>query len=46
MKTVMIIDGGPRKNMNMAVMCEKVADGVRSVGGDDKYLHHRFSVDW
>jgi len=34
MKKIMIIDGGPRKNFNTAAMCEKVAEGVRSVGGN------------
>lgn len=31
MKTIMIIDGGPRKNMNTAQMLQKVAEGVLSV---------------
>ena len=31
MKKIMIIDGGPRKNMNTAAMIEKFADGVKSV---------------
>ena len=32
MKTIMIIDGGPRKNMNTAQMLQKVAEGALSVG--------------
>ena len=31
MKTIMIIDGGPRKNMNTAQMLQKVAEGAQSV---------------
>ena len=38
MKKIMIIDGGPRKNFNTAAMCEKVAEGVRSVGGEAKIM--------
>lgn len=34
MKKIMIIDGGPRKNMNTAAMVEKFAEGARSVGAD------------
>ena len=32
MKKIMIIDGGPRKNMNTAQMLQKIAEGARSVG--------------
>ncbi len=32
MKTIMIIDGGPRRNMNTAQMLQKVAEGALSVG--------------
>lgn len=38
MKKIIIIDGGPRKNFNTAAMCEKVAEGVRSVEGDSKII--------
>jgi len=34
MKKIMIIDGGPRKNMNTAQMLQKLAEGARSVGDD------------
>jgi len=34
MKKIMIIDGGPRKNMNTAAMLEKVAEGARSAGAE------------
>ena len=34
MKKIMIIDGGPRKNMNTAAMLEKFAEGVRSAGAE------------
>ena len=36
MKKILIIDGGPRKNFNTAAMCEKVAEGARSVGAEAK----------
>lgn len=32
MKKIIIIDGGPRRNMNTAQMLEKCAEGVRSAG--------------
>ena len=32
MKKIMIIDGGPRRNMNTAQMLQKVAEGAQSVG--------------
>ena len=38
MKKIIIIDGGPRKNFNTATMCEKVAEGVRSVEGESKII--------
>lgn len=38
MKKIIIIDGGPRKNFNTAAMCEKVAEGVRSVEGESKII--------
>ena len=31
MKKIMIIDGGPRRNMNTAQMLQKVAEGAQSV---------------
>ena len=34
MKKIMIIDGGPRKNMNTAQMLQKIAEGARSVGNN------------
>jgi multimeric flavodoxin WrbA len=34
MKKVMIIDGGPRRNMNTAQMLQKVAEGISSIGKD------------
>ena len=30
----MIIDGGPRKNMNTAAMLQKIAEGAQSVSED------------
>ncbi len=38
MKKIMIIDGGPRKNMNTAAMLEKVAEGARSAGAEAKVV--------
>lgn len=38
MKKIMIIDGGPRKNMNTAAMCEKFAEGVRAAGAEAKVV--------
>ncbi|MBO4751748.1 MAG: flavodoxin family protein [Bacteroidales bacterium] len=34
MKNIVIIDGGPRKNMNTAAMAEAFAEGVREGGGE------------
>ena len=34
MKKIIIIDGGPRKNMNTAQMLQRLADGAKSVGND------------
>ena len=34
MKKIMIIDGGPRKNMNTAAMIEAFANGAKSVSED------------
>lgn len=34
MKKIIIIDGGPRKNMNTAQLLQRFAEGVKSVGND------------
>ena len=34
MKRIIIIDGGPRKNMNTAKLLQRFAEGTKSVGGD------------
>lgn len=34
MKKIVVIDGGPRKNMNTAAMAEAFAQGVRECGGE------------
>ena len=34
MKKIIIIDGGPRKNMNTAKLLQKFAEGVKSAGSD------------
>ena len=38
MKKIMIIDGGPRKNMNTAAMVESFAKGVREAGAEVKHV--------
>ena len=38
MKKIMIIDGGPRKNMNTAAMVEKFAEGAREGGAEVKVV--------
>ena len=38
MKKIMVIDGGPRKNMNTAAMCEKFAEGARAAGAEAKIV--------
>ena len=37
-KKIMIIDGGPRKNMNTAAMVEKFAEGAREASPSPGYL--------
>ena len=32
MKRIVIIDGGPRKNMNTAQLLQRFAEGAKSVG--------------
>ena len=34
MKRIIIIDGGPRKNMNTAELLQSFAEGANSVGSD------------
>ena len=34
MKKIIIIDGGPRKNMNTAKLLQKFAEGVKSASSD------------
>ena len=31
MKKIILIDGGPRRNMNTAALCDAFAEGARSV---------------
>ena len=38
MKKIMIIDGGPRRNMNTAAMVEAFAEGARSAGAEVKHV--------
>ena len=41
MKKIMIIDGGPRKNMNTAAMVEAFTNGAKSVGEQIEVKHIR-----
>ena len=34
MKKIVIVDGGPRKNMNTAQLLQRFAEGVKSAGED------------
>ena len=34
MKKIVVIDGGPRRNMNTAQLLQRFAEGAKSVGGD------------
>ena len=34
MKKIVIVDGGPRKNMNTAQLLHRFAEGAKSVGED------------
>ncbi|WP_051523149.1 flavodoxin family protein [Prevotella sp. P6B4] len=45
MKKIMVIDGGPRKNMNTATMCEKFAEGARAAGADVKIVR-LYDIDY
>ncbi len=38
MKKIIIIDGGPRKNMNTAAMLAKVAEGATQAGAEAKVV--------
>lgn len=38
MKKIFVIDGGPRKNMNTAAMCERFAEGARAAGAEVKVV--------
>lgn len=47
MKTIMIIDGGPRKNMNTAQMLQKVAEGAQSVNEEiEVKTVHLYDLDY
>ena len=47
MKKIIIIDGGPRKNMNTAKLLQQFAEGAKSAGNDVevktsmKVWHHK-----
>lgn len=45
MKKIMIIDGGPRRNMNTAAMVEAFADGARSEGAEVKHIR-LYDIDY
>lgn len=47
MKRIMIVDGGPRKNMNTAAMIEAFANGARSVSDEIEVKHVRlYDLDY
>ena len=41
MKNILVIDGGPRRNMNTAALCEAFAEGARGVSPDIAVEHIR-----
>lgn len=45
MKKIMIIDGGPRRNMNTAAMVEAFAEGARSEGAEVKHVR-LYDIDY
>ena len=45
MKKIMIIDGGPRKNMNTAQMVEKFAEGATAAGAEVKIVR-LYDIDY
>ena len=45
MKKIMLIDGGPRRNMNTAAMAEAFAEGARSAGAEVKYVR-LYDIDY
>ena len=45
MKKIMIIDGGPRKNMNTAAMVEKFAEGAKA-GGSEVKIVRLYDIDY
>ena len=47
MKRIMIIDGGPRRNMNTAQMLQRFAEGAKSVGNDvEVKTVHLYDMDY
>ena len=45
MKKIMVIDGGPRDNMNTAAMCKKFAEGARDGGAEVKIVR-LYEIDY
>ena len=45
MKKIMIIDGGPRRNMNTASMVEAFAEGARSAGAEVRFVR-LYDIDY
>ena len=41
MKKILVIDGGPRRNMNTAALCEAFAEGARAVSPEIEAKHVR-----
>ena len=47
MKKIVIIDGGPRKNMNTAQMAASFAEGIRSASNDIEIMQFRlYDIDY
>ena len=46
-RKIVIIDGGPRRNMNTAQMAASFAEGVRSAGSDIDIKQYRlYDIDY
>ena len=47
MRKIVIVDGGPRKDMNTAQLLQRVAEGAKSVGEDVEVKSARlYDIDY
>lgn len=46
MKKIVIVDGGPRKNMNTAQLLQQVAEGAKSVGDVEVKTVRLYDLDY